>query len=124
VAPDSEPGASLRVEFALQRMERKWSARCRDSILFEADSDCLKPDIASRGNERGRNMHPHIYLSEQQICDRYGLSPRTLQRWRTTGDGPPFVRLGPRRIAYREADIESWAAARTYPHRAAELAAA
>jgi hypothetical protein len=39
------------------------------------------------------------------------------------GDGgPKDVRLGFRRIGYRLADCEAWAAASTFKHRAAELA--
>ncbi|MBX6373153.1 MAG: helix-turn-helix domain-containing protein [Acetobacteraceae bacterium] len=62
------------------------------------------------------------YLTEQQFSERYHVSPRTAQRWRSTGDGPPFVRLGPRRVLYRLSDCEAWAASRTFAHRAEELA--
>jgi hypothetical protein len=63
------------------------------------------------------------YLSEAEFSDRYlNGARRTAQRWRVTGDGPPFVRLGPRRIAYREKDCEEWAMARTFRSRADELA--
>lgn len=64
------------------------------------------------------------FLAEDDVARRLGVSARTLVRWRTTGDGPPFVRLGARRIGYRAADIERWAAARTFASRAAELARA
>ena len=62
------------------------------------------------------------YLDQRGVAARYNVSERTLERWRSTGDGPPFVRIGPRRIVYRLSDCEAWAASRTYPHRAAELA--
>lgn len=32
---------------------------------------------------------------------------KTLQKWRVTGDGPPFVRVG-RLVRYRQADVEAW----------------
>ena len=63
-----------------------------------------------------------VYLTENEFSDRFNIPQRTAERWRRSGDGPPYVRLGPRRIAYRLSDCEAWAAARTYPHRAAELA--
>jgi predicted DNA-binding transcriptional regulator AlpA len=63
-----------------------------------------------------------IYLTESEFADRFHLGKRTLQRWRQSGDGPPWCRLGRRRIMYRLADIEAWAGARTYQHRADELA--
>jgi len=64
------------------------------------------------------------YLTESDFALRYRVSRRTAQRWRITGDGPPFVRLGPRRVGYRLTDCEAWAAAQTHQHRAAELASA
>jgi len=62
------------------------------------------------------------YLSEAEFAARFGLGRRTLQRWRQTGEGPKWCRLGPKRILYRLNDIEAWAAARTFFHRADELA--
>ena len=63
-----------------------------------------------------------VYLTEANFCTRYNTRPRTAQRWRITGDGPPFVRLGRRKVGYRLSDCEKWAAERTFSHRAAELA--
>ena len=62
------------------------------------------------------------YLDETGMCARYpNFTPRTLQRWRASGEGPPFVRAGRRRILYRLVDVERWLTARTYQHRADEL---
>jgi hypothetical protein len=62
------------------------------------------------------------YIDEQEFCTRYHVGPRTAQRWRVTGDGPNWCRLGPRRVVYRVADCEVWATQRTFRHRAEELA--
>ena len=64
---------------------------------------------------------PLKILSENEIAERIGSPPRTLQRWRATGEGPPYVRLGPRRIGYRVEDVSAWLESRTYKHRAHEL---
>jgi hypothetical protein len=61
------------------------------------------------------------YLMQEQFCERFHISDRTAERWRATGEGPPFVRLGQREIAYRASDGERWAAAWTFRHRAEEL---
>ena len=61
------------------------------------------------------------YLKQEQFCERFHISDRTAERWRATGEGPPFVRLGQRKIAYRASDCERWAAARTFRHRAEAL---
>ena len=60
-------------------------------------------------------------LGEEEAAKRLSVSVRTLQRWRRTGDGPQFTRLGVRRLGYSEAELSAWAAARTYRHRADEL---
>jgi hypothetical protein len=64
---------------------------------------------------------PGEYVGEDGLADRYLIPARTAQRWRASGEGPPFVRLGRRRVLYRVADVEAWLAARTFKSRADEL---
>ena len=47
------------------------------------------------------------HLSQQDLADRWRLSPRTLERWRWLKRGPAFLRLGGR-IVYRLSDIETF----------------
>ncbi len=65
---------------------------------------------------------PWRYLDENAAAAALGVSPRTLQRWRRDGGGPRYIRVGLRRVTYDPAVIEEWAAERSFPHRAAELA--
>jgi excisionase family DNA binding protein len=80
------------------------------------------PDLSSRADERciscwrevkdeqmigsiqGRQP-PH--LTTKEIAQRLRLHPRTLERWRREGAGPPFMKLGGR-VLYRQADIEEY----------------
>lgn len=39
------------------------------------------------------------FLSELELANRWGLSPKTLQRWRGIGQGPVFARFS-RKVAY------------------------
>ena len=50
-------------------------------------------------------------LSDIEAAKILGLSPSTLRKWRTGRPcrGPAFLRMG-RRVGYRVADIEAWAA--------------
>jgi hypothetical protein len=64
------------------------------------------------------------YVDEDGLFERYLISPRSAQRWRGSGTGPPFVRLGKRRVVYRVADVERWLAKRTFSSLADELARA
>ena len=54
----------------------------------------------------------HRLLSQDDVADLVGLSTRTLERLRVSGDGPAFVKLG-RRVLYCEAALAEWIASRT-----------
>jgi hypothetical protein len=42
-------------------------------------------------------------------------APATLAKWRVSGDGPKFVRVG-RTPLYRGSDVNAWLASRTVNH--------
>ena len=50
------------------------------------------------------------FLTERETAKLLRVSARTLQRWRLTGDGPPFCAFGGRRL-YGRGDVMSWAEA-------------
>ena len=47
------------------------------------------------------------HLNQIDLADRWNISHRTLERWRWTGEGPCFVKLGGR-VVYRLEDIEAF----------------
>jgi predicted DNA-binding transcriptional regulator AlpA len=51
------------------------------------------------------------YLTTKQAAEFLGSTPHSLQMLRTRGDGPAFLKLGPRRVAYLMKDLEAWAEA-------------
>lgn len=61
---------------------------------------------------RAASGDPDQLFDEMQAGRLLRVSRRTLQGWRLKGGGPPFVRLGPRCIRYRRADLEEFIAQR------------
>jgi hypothetical protein len=53
---------------------------------------------------------PEPFVDENRGAEHLGVSPRTMQRWRMTGTGPPWFRIG-RLAKYRIADLTTWAEA-------------
>ncbi|WP_297541757.1 helix-turn-helix domain-containing protein [Roseovarius sp.] len=45
------------------------------------------------------------HLNQIELSRRWNISHRTLERWRWTGEGPPYLKLGGR-VLYRLSDIE------------------
>ena len=46
-------------------------------------------------------------LNEIELAARWGMSPKTLQRWRTLNVGPEYLKLG-KKIMYPLADVEDY----------------
>ena len=53
------------------------------------------------------------YLTPQELARELKLSPRTLQRWRTEGTGPPWHKVG-RRVRYLWREVKDWMRAEGY----------
>lgn len=51
-------------------------------------------------------------LTEMEVANLLSVSPRTLQQWRSRGEGPPFLKLGHRSVRYDEAAVEAWVESR------------
>lgn len=51
---------------------------------------------------------PQLVVNESEAAKLLQLSPRTMQRLRHQGGGPPFVRLTEHRIGYQVAALQDW----------------
>nr|WP_245649157.1 helix-turn-helix domain-containing protein [Sphingomonas mali] len=51
------------------------------------------------------------FFSNDEAASFLRLSPRTLEKYRVIGGGPPFYKLG-RRVFYKRVDLEDWAGRR------------
>jgi len=54
---------------------------------------------------------PGDMLTPKEVAAENKLSEKTLANWRSTGEGPRYVRFGKRAIRYRRADVEAFIAA-------------
>ncbi|WP_346347895.1 helix-turn-helix domain-containing protein [Bradyrhizobium sp. 159] len=72
-------------------------------------SNLAQSDAQFRTFANGAVMTRH--LNQLELARRWSISPRTLERWRWTGDGPRYIKLKGR-VAYREADVEAFEAER------------
>jgi hypothetical protein len=51
-------------------------------------------------------------LSPDEVATKLGVSPKLLERWRSTGEGPAFARLSRKTIRYRGPDVADFVAGR------------
>jgi hypothetical protein len=81
-------------------------------------------------NQQSRNSltpeapaKPIRHMGQKDLARRWNLSHRTLERWRSHGDGPPFLKLNGRCL-YRMEDIEQFEQARLKASTSGSSAAA
>lgn len=81
----------------------------------------VKEAVANAPRQKGgRDMD---LLDTKAAAARVGLSTVTLERYRLTGAGPQFAKLG-KAVRYRPADLDAWVAARLVNSTSASDAAA
>jgi len=49
------------------------------------------------------------WIGRARLAEELGVTPDTLARWATRGEGPPLVKVG-RRVFYRRKSVERWLA--------------
>lgn len=61
--------------------------------------------------------HPLKLLHPLDVQRRFGLTPSMLRRMRAAGDGPPYLKTGPRNSAvlYPVGGVASWFRKRLHP---------
>jgi hypothetical protein len=48
-----------------------------------------------------------VHFNQKQLATRWNISEASLERWRSEGIGPKFLKLRSR-VLYRQADIEAY----------------
>jgi predicted DNA-binding transcriptional regulator AlpA len=91
--------------------ERRGAKSMRTANPSRARRKAIKRNAARHTEQTSTAIAPG-YLNERAVSAYLGISMRTIQRWRLNGDGPPYYAFGPRRILYRQSDLDAWAITR------------
>ena len=107
-------GVSPRLDTA-ERVRRWMAERCTgNEHAAMREVAAADPGRVMDENSRGGvevNDRPTEYMGTRETAAFLGLSPRTLDRYRMTGQGPAFHKFGTR-VRYARTDLEDWAAQR------------
>ena len=58
--------------------------------------------------------------TEEELATYAKVAEVTVRKWRTSGEGPAFIRYGKRNVRYRPADVHEWESRRRFRHLADE----
>lgn len=59
-------------------------------------------------------MNTDTLLTVEDAASHLKISKHTLNRWRVTGEGPPFIKYGPRLVRYLVTTLDEWAQERMF----------
>lgn len=68
----------------------------------------LKEDIKNNSNKSFADLDPELHIDEKRASEYLGISPRTLQGYRTKGGGPEFIKINHKVVRYKIADLIKW----------------
>jgi hypothetical protein len=80
--------------------------------LSRSPTEGLRGQTEPLGEIALNSAAPPVLLSPRQLAARWGLSEKTLERWRMLGTGPVFLKLGGR-VLYRIDEVEAHEQQRT-----------
>lgn len=63
--------------------------------------------------EESNKNDVEVRFNESQLVNYWKISKNTLRKWRTTGQGPVYVKIGGR-VLYRKKDIDNFEKQRLY----------
>jgi predicted DNA-binding transcriptional regulator AlpA len=55
--------------------------------------------------DRAAQLGPDSLLTPSEVAQVLRVSEKTIERWRSKGTGPRHIKVGPRRVAYRVAEV-------------------
>ena len=73
---------------------------------LNSESGPAQKEIA-RFNSALSAPRPVRHLNQKDLARRWSMSPKTLERWRWLGDGPPYLKIGGK-VLYRIEDVEAF----------------
>jgi hypothetical protein len=91
------------------------ATRVLATILREYADDAIEPR-PRRESVQTRVQLGDVLYTQREAAEILRLgSARSLERWRRTGEGPAFVKLG-HRVAYRQSDLNAYIEQQTRAH--------
>jgi hypothetical protein len=73
--------------------------------------EIYKLNLPKKGIGEARRDNPDDLLSQKEVAAEWGISVKTLEAWRWTGGGPPYIKLGKSRrgiVRYRRRDVNDF----------------
>lgn len=103
-----EPLPQLLENIPLGKIENLNKLKEDNSLKVIPKGIPLKEDIKNNSNKSFADLDPELHIDEKRASEYLGISPRTLQGYRTKGGGPEFIKISHKVVRYKIADLIKW----------------
>jgi hypothetical protein len=73
--------------------------------------ELYKLNLPKTSVSQARRNNPDDLLNQKEVAAEWGVSEKALEKWRLTGEGPPYIKMGKGRcgrIRYRRSDVSKF----------------
>lgn len=73
--------------------------------------EIYKLQMPKNGVNQTRRNNPDDLLNQKEVAAEWGVTEKALEKWRFTGEGPPYIKMGKGRcgrIRYRRSDVDKF----------------
>lgn len=70
--------------------------------------ELYKLNLPKLNSGQARRDNPEDLLNQKEVAAEWGVTVKALEKWRMTGEGPPYIKMGKGRggrIRYRRRDV-------------------
>lgn len=79
--------------------------------VFRLEYKIYQLTAPKKNSDNVQRNNPSDLLSQKEVAAEWGVSEKALEKWRLTGEGPPYIKMGKGRcgrIRYRRSDITKY----------------
>jgi len=110
-----------------EAMEIKSAIAKQEAVFWQKTSEALSGYLRQQQMPKEKisaTAAPHrpapvnTYMTNKQAAEYLGIADGTLNKWRVTGGGPKFAKIGGS-VRYKVDELEAFANKSTFPHTSA-----
>jgi hypothetical protein len=92
-------------------------------MTFSPQLDKTEVSASVTGAVSSLPVHPDALLTSVELARTLKVNDRLPEVWRQNGSGPPYMRVGGRRVLYRWGDALAWLNNRRFTSTSDEISA-
>lgn len=109
---------AVEIRSSLAKQEVLFWQKIKEALEGYEYNHPIRPEYVHAPTSIRKSTLDITYMPCKQAAKYLALSDSTLNKWRVTGGGPPFIKIG-RAVRYKVADLDAFLDNNKFPHTSA-----